>query len=117
MRALRRPRLTTESGTRPLGPTEFPNALTLGAIEIRTLSTTAEDLVLRRLFGESLGTCRACTLLAPRFPSGSALAEIEARKACYEEGIGRLDNAVKQGMIETLARELADLAMRSMQGP
>ncbi|MCY4591374.1 MAG: hypothetical protein OXE86_12600 [Alphaproteobacteria bacterium] len=51
-----------------------------------------------------------------RFPSGSAVTEIEARKARYEEGGGRLDEGAEQGMIETLARELADLAVRGMQG-
>ncbi len=88
--------------------------LTLGAIEIWALSTTAEDVMLRRLLYERLGASRARALLAARFPTGSSVPEIETRKARYEEGGGRLDEAVEQGMIETLAREIEDLALRSM---
>ncbi len=55
--------------------------LTLGANELWALSTVPEDSALRTDLTELLGSRAARSILAARFPGGSAKAEIEARAA------------------------------------
>ena len=91
--------------------------LTLGAVEVWALSTTAEDVTLRRLLYERLGAGLARAMLAARFPAGSAVPEIEARKARLEDGGERVDEAAERGIVEALAREIEDMAVRRMAAP
>ena len=88
--------------------------LTLGPVEIWALSTTAEDVSLRRTLYERVGPQRARALLAARFPAGTAVPEIETRKVQLEESGQRIDSNVENGLIEDLASELEDMAVRAM---
>ena len=88
--------------------------LTLGPVEIWALSTTAEDVALRRLLYERVGPRRARELLAVRFPNGSAVPELENRKVQLEESGRRVDSASERGLVEELAAELEALAVRAM---
>ena len=88
--------------------------LTLGPVELWALSTTAEDVALRRLLYESLGPGRARAVLAARFPAGTARPELEARKVRLEEAGGSLNAEAEQGLIEALAEELERVALRAV---
>ena len=80
--------------------------LTLGPSELWALSTTSEDAALRERLGEMLGAKAARSILASRFPGGSAVREIEARVARLEEQGERSGQAAREGVVSGLAREL-----------
>ncbi|WP_036236420.1 hypothetical protein [Martelella sp. AD-3] len=76
----------------------------LGPIELWALSTTSEDTALRSMLYDRLGSKRARTILAARFPDGSAKATIERR-------LGELEDrgvAVDEGKRGDVIRDLAD---------
>lgn len=85
--------------------------LTLGPSELWAFSTTAEDVALRSRLYDELGPVLARKLLARRFPTGSAKAEIEARIARFEDSGERLDEGQRYGVIEALARDLRQMSM------
>jgi len=82
----------------------------LGPIEIWAFSTTSEDVALRSRLYELLGPKAARLALARRFPGGTAKPEIERRKARLEDEGSRVDDAMEGGLIEHLAREIAEQA-------
>lgn len=75
---------------------------TLGSIEAWALSTTMEDRVLRSALYEKLPPAEARQLLAQRFPSGSAMKEIERRRLAL--GLSSSDD--ESNVIRELAVQL-----------
>lgn len=75
---------------------------TLGSIEAWALSTTAEDRVLRSALYEKIPPADARQLLADRFPSGSAMKEIERRRL----SLGLSSETEQINIIHELAMEL-----------
>jgi intracellular multiplication protein IcmB len=80
---------------------------TLGPIELWALSTTPGDTALRNRLYEAVGFREALRRLAKVFPAGSALKEIERRKAERLRG-GEMEARAQIGVIEGLAGELLD---------
>lgn len=79
---------------------------TLGPTEVWAFSTTAEDQALRDRLYKVLGAVEARRVLARRFPSGSAKAEIEARASKTESRHALSDGDLQSSVIEQLVREL-----------
>lgn len=84
----------------------------LGPIEVWSFSTTSEDVALRSRLYELLGSKAARLALARRFPGGTAKPEIERRKARLEDEGARVDDRMEGGLIEQLAKEIADQAAK-----
>ena len=80
--------------------------LTLGPAEIWAFSTTAEDVALRTRLYEALGPRLTRTVLARRFPGGSAKSEIENRIARLEEVGRKVDSNGRGDVIGDLVEEL-----------
>ena len=80
---------------------------TLGPIELWALSTTPGDTGLRNRLYERVGFSEALRRLAKIFPTGSALKEIERRKA-ERLRRGELEARAQAGVIDELAGELID---------
>lgn len=70
--------------------------------EIWALSTTPHDKVLRRILSERVGVHRAREILAKRFPSGSALQDIEVR--INKQDI--LNDERVESLIQSIAEEI-----------
>lgn len=79
----------------------------LGPIELWALSTTPGDTGLRNRLYDRVGFSEALRRLAKVFPGGSALKEIERRKA-VRLGAGEMDAGAQAGVIDEIARELVD---------
>lgn len=79
---------------------------TLGPIELWALSTTAEDVAIRRELYERLGPQNARRLLATVFPSGTATKLLEERYARQGNGTDFLDDSKKESVIRELVEEL-----------
>jgi intracellular multiplication protein IcmB len=79
----------------------------LGPIELWALSTTPGDTGLRNRLYDRVGFSEGLRRLAKVFPRGSALKEIERRKA-ERLTRGELDTKAELGVIDELARELID---------
>jgi intracellular multiplication protein IcmB len=79
----------------------------LGPIELWALSTTPGDTALRNRLYARLGFSEGLARLARIFPSGSALKQIERRKADRLRG-GEQGDRAETGVIEELADELSD---------
>ena len=90
--------------------------LTLGPSELWALSTTAEDVALRELLYEALGAPDARSVLASRFPGGSAKREIELRLRRQEErdAVSSASESSK-GIIHEMAAELIQIARCATQ--
>ena len=80
---------------------------TLGPIELWALSTTPGDTGLRNRLYEKVGFSEALRRLAKIFPTGSALTEMERRKA-ERLRRGELEARAQAGVIDELAGELLD---------
>lgn len=86
----------------------------LGPIELWAFSTTPGDTALRERLYERLSSGEALRRLAAIFPRGSALAEIERRKASRLRK-GEQDSDAEESVVDELAGELLDgtgIAMR-----
>lgn len=80
---------------------------TLGPVEIWALSTTAEDVGLRKRLYEEIGTAEARRRLAKRFPTGSAKREIERRvEQAMTKGDAGNDEEAEEGVIQSLVKEI-----------
>ncbi|WP_158746704.1 ATP-binding protein [Acidisphaera sp. L21] len=79
----------------------------LGPIELWALSTTPGDTGVRNRLYDRVGFSEGLRRLAKVFPRGSALKEIERRKA-ERLTRGELDTKAELGVIDELARELID---------
>jgi intracellular multiplication protein IcmB len=79
----------------------------LGPIELWALSTTPGDTGVRNRLYDRVGFSEGLRRLAKVFPRGSALAEIERRKA-ERLTRGELDTKAELGVIDELASELID---------
>ncbi len=79
----------------------------LGPIELWALSTTPGDTGLRNRLYDRVGFSEALRRLSKVFPSGSALKEIERRKA-ERLRRGELDVRAHAGVIDDVAGELID---------
>jgi intracellular multiplication protein IcmB len=88
------------------GPNTQLLTATLGPVELWALSTTAEDVMIRKALYERLGPRNARQLLAGAFPSGSAVKMLEERYAKYERGDSLLDDDSRDGVIQELIDEL-----------
>ena len=87
--------------------------LTLGPNELWALSTTPEDTALRDALSARLGPKAARSVLAVRFPSGSAKAEIENMAMRHSE---LRETESKSGIIESLINALiADTRLMTTQ--
>ena len=89
--------------------------LTLGPVEIWALSSTAQDVMLRRMLYERLGPRRARGVLASRFPRGTAVPEIESRKVRVEEAGGRVNRRAEDNIVAELAKELEEMGLRVLE--
>jgi len=78
---------------------------TLGPIELWALSTSAEDVELRKRVYVALGATRARHTLAQFFPGGSARQEIRRRVVMRTEK-GEIESGATSVVIDELAREL-----------
>ncbi len=78
---------------------------TLGPIELWALSTSAEDVELRKRLYVALGANRARHTLAQFFPGGSARQEIRRRVVMRTEK-GEIESGATSVVIEELGREL-----------
>jgi len=83
--------------------------LTLGPLELWAFSTTAEDMALRGRLGAKLGSKRARQILASRFPGGSAVPEIEARKQALSLTDDSPADEQADGIIDQLVHELLQM--------
>jgi intracellular multiplication protein IcmB len=89
------------------GPNTQLLTSTLGPVELWALSTTAEDVQLRKALYERLGPRNARRLLAGVFPSGTATKLLEDRYSKYESSSDSLmDDDSKEGVIKELIDEL-----------
>ena len=82
---------------------------TLGPIELWALSTSAEDVALRKRLYMRLGAARARRVLAINFPGGSARDEIRRRVDAYAEK-GESRKATTSAVTEEIVDELVKLA-------
>lgn len=80
---------------------------TLGPIELWALSTSAEDVAIRKRLYARLGASHARRLLAANFPGGSARGEIKRRINLYAED-GLVEKATASFVIEEVVEELID---------
>ncbi|SFK80411.1 ATP-binding protein [Methylocapsa palsarum] len=80
---------------------------TLGPIELWALSTTPGDTALRNRLYDKVGFSEALRRLSKIFPRGSALKEIERRKADRVRS-GQMEAGAQTGVIEELMLELVD---------
>lgn len=85
---------------------------TLGPIELWALSTSSEDVAIRRRLYDVLGASRARQILAANFPGGSARSEIKRRILMRGEDKGKESKkAVAQSeIIEEIVMELINAA-------
>jgi intracellular multiplication protein IcmB len=81
--------------------------LSIGAMRLWALSTTAEDRKLRTLLYNAMPPQEARRLLAARFPSGSCKKHIETLKAEYTGNKNFIDE-VEASLIEKLAQEMIE---------
>jgi intracellular multiplication protein IcmB len=88
------------------GPNTQLLTATLGPVELWALSTTAEDVVIRKALYERLGPRNARQLLAGVFPSGTATKLLEERYVQYEYGDNLMDDERKEGALNQLIDEL-----------
>ena len=79
---------------------------TMGPIELWALSTTAEDANIRNQLYKLVGPRRARQLLAARYPSGSAVRDLEERYASYKDSHGLIDQNSRQGVVQQLIDSL-----------
>lgn len=82
--------------------------LTLGPVELWAFSTTAEDVNLRNRLYRKLGPREARRVLANLFPSGSATKMIEDRLADLKERKLVIDEEVRLGIIEGIAKDILE---------
>ncbi len=80
---------------------------TLGPVELWALSTSSEDVALRRRMYTRLGASRGRQVLAANFPGGSARNEIKRRVDVYNEAG---DN--KRGTVSNVVEEIAGELVR-----
>lgn len=85
--------------------------LTLGPVELWAFSTTAKDIAIRQALYDKIGPKMARTVLAKRFPGGSAQSEIDARIARIESAADRLGDSASQNVINDLIQELTQQAL------
>jgi intracellular multiplication protein IcmB len=81
---------------------------TLGPIELWALSTSAEDVMLRKRLYTRLGAGRARQALAANFPGGSARSEIKRRIDTYTDQ-GDNQRATTRAVVEEIAEELVHM--------
>jgi intracellular multiplication protein IcmB len=79
----------------------------LGPVELWAFSTTPGDTSLRNRLYDRVGFSEALRRLSKIFPSGSALKEIERRKA-DRLSKGELDAHAQEGVVDQIAQELLD---------
>ncbi|MEM6811373.1 MAG: type IV secretion protein IcmB [Pseudomonadota bacterium] len=80
---------------------------TLGPIELWALSTSSEDVAIRKRLYERLGSHRARQMLAANFPGGSARGEIK-RRIMMSADQGMTRSAALSEVIEGIVEELVD---------
>lgn len=88
---------------------------TLGPIELWALSTTAEDVNLRNRLYKAIGPRNARSLLAEKFPSGSATKVIEELLAERKEEGFVIDESARKGVIDQLIDDLMQLYYQRRQ--
>lgn len=88
------------------GPNTQLLTATLGPVELWALSTTSEDVVIRKALYERLGPRNARKLLASAFPSGTATKLLEERYSQYERSDSLMDDEAKDSAIKELIDEL-----------
>ncbi|MGE4313113.1 MAG: type IV secretion protein IcmB [Pseudobdellovibrionaceae bacterium] len=87
---------------------------TLGPIELWALSTSAEDVAIRRRLYSKIGAARARRILATYFPGGSARSEIKRRVIAKSENAqGENRNAAVSAVIEEIVEELATASLKA----
>jgi intracellular multiplication protein IcmB len=80
---------------------------TLGPIELWALSTSSEDVAIRRRLYDRLGSHRARQMLAANFPGGSARGEIKRRIMMMSEK-GETRTAALSQVIDQIVEELIE---------
>lgn len=85
---------------------------TLGPVELWALSTSAEDVAIRRRLYNSIGAGRARQVLAGAFPGGSARGEIKRRVMMRSEKGG---NEAKSALASAVIEEIVDELVKASQ--
>jgi intracellular multiplication protein IcmB len=80
----------------------------LGPVELWAFSTTPGDTALRNRLYAKVGSSEALRRLAKIFPRGSAMREIERRKAERMSSGGELDVHAEASVVDQIAGELLD---------
>jgi len=89
--------------------------LTLSSTELWAYNTTAEDREVRDGLYARIGGAAARYVLAKAFPEGSALAEIDRRRAAVvRAGRAASEDAASRNVIDTLISEMMELHERLM---
>lgn len=89
---------------------------TLGPIELWALSTSSEDVSIRKRLYARLGASRARQMLAVNFPGGSARGEIKRRVMMMAEH-GELRSAAVSQVVEQIVEELVEASQSKMRNP
>jgi intracellular multiplication protein IcmB len=79
---------------------------TLGPIELWALNTTAEDVNIRNQLYRRLGSRKARRLLAQRFPTGSAVKELEERYINFKQERDFIDEDDKANIFQEFIEEI-----------
>lgn len=79
---------------------------TLGPIELWALSTTAEDVNLRNRLYKAIGPRNARSLLAEKFPSGTATKVVEELLVERKEEGFAIDDSARKGIMDQLVDDL-----------
>lgn len=81
-------------------------SLTVGAMEMWALNTTVESVAIRKRLYERIGPKKARKILARVFPSGTAKAYVEERKAVAKQKNGILDEMAESNIYDSIVDEL-----------
>lgn len=83
---------------------------TLGPVELWALSTSAEDVVIRKALYTRLGGNRARQMLAANYPGGSARSEIRRRVQLMLEK-GEVESAATSAVIQEIINDLVGISI------
>jgi len=89
---------------------------TLGPIELWALSTSGEDVAIRKRLYDRLGAKRSRQMLAANFPGGSARGEIKRRIIALSEA-GETRSAALGKVIEQIVEELVAASNSRIRSP
>lgn len=87
---------------------------TLGPVELWALSTSSEDVAIRRRLYDKLGASRARQMLAANFPGGSASGEIKRRLKMQSDDESESSSVAQSKIIEEIVEELIQASNKAL---